>query len=192
MSAYIEIHTESRKVLQTLGRFDYLDLEGPPSPPPVPRDGYTYVLQTEPITWKGPTPAHELFLLDGQLVWQESMPLAVFKAQRSAEITAAKVAANADHFVYAGKKIAVDEASFREMLSTCAWVAMTQTMPANWPGGWKAMGDAGYVQFDTVPQWIDFYGTMVQTGMANFLKSQQLKAYIEDATTCEEVAALHW
>jgi hypothetical protein len=166
---------------------------GPPVPPTVMDEFDSVVSIPEAIA--RPVNASRTSLLhhvDGEFVWMETLSLAEFKIQHEGAITRAKIAANGDHFVFLGKRIEMDDSSFKEMQSICSWVAMTQTMPTNWPGGWKAMGDEGYVQFNTVPQWINFYGTMVQTGLANYMKSQILKAHIANATTFEEVAAITW
>ena len=167
-----------------------LDGMGPPNPFPEGPYEYFEIPELE-FDQPRPTKTCKLKWVEGSRVWVETSNLMDFKAQRQAEITQAKIEANADHFIFQGKKIAVDEAGFKEMQSICSWVGMTQTMPANWPGGWKAIG-GGFVQFSTVSEWISFYGAMVQTGLSNFMKSEQLKAQIENATTHAEVAAIKW
>jgi hypothetical protein len=192
MTAFLQRELATDRLVQQVGTFEP-DFVGPPRPPPFSESGFEWVLMSEPIRWSEcPSPRHILKWNGGAPTWAETLSLAEFKAHRTTEIIAARVAADADHFVFQGKKIAVDEASFRQMQATCSWVAMTNTMPPNWPGGWKAMDGAGYVQFSTVPEWVAFYGAMLQAGLANFNRSVQLQACIENATMHDQVAAIHW
>jgi hypothetical protein len=167
-----------------------LDGMGPPNPFPNGPYEYFEIPEME-FNEPRPTKTCRLKWVNGARAWVETSTLAEFKSQREAEITKAKIEANDDYFTFQGKKVAVTEPDFKEMQSICAWVGMTGTMPPNWPGGWKVMG-GGFVQFSTVPEWINFYGAMVQAGLSNFMKSEQLKAQIENATTHDQVAAINW
>lgn len=138
------------------------------------------------------SPTKELHIDDaGTLYWIETATLSEVKARQVAKITQSKVSANMSFFVFNGKQIQADEASFREIQSTNGYVALNNELPPDWPGGWKAI-DNSYVVIGTVATWRDFYNTMVTTGTANFKKSQGLKLAIANAATIEEVQAIEW
>jgi hypothetical protein len=194
MAAFLQRDLATDEIVGQWGKYvpDFVGPEDVESQRPI-EEGYEFILMTATFDWAArPSPTAAPQWNSGAPIWIERMSLADFKEQRASEVTAAQVAANASHFIFDGKRISVDEDSFRKMQATCSWVSMTQTMPDNWPGGWKAMDGADPVLFATVPEWITFYGAMVQTGLANYNRSLELRAAIEAATTHAEVAAITW
>lgn len=119
------------------------------------------------------------------------VPLAELKADKNAEINAARLAANFSTFTHAGKTIACDQLSRSDIDGTNGFVALYGALPPGWPGGWKAV-DNSYVPIATVNDWKAFYSSMFAAGNANFAKAQALKAQLDAATTAEQVAAIAW
>ncbi len=181
----------SQETIVLMGFSKYIPEIGPAPRFPEPMKGCTYVELDQPFNRINNSPSVIAKWENNNIVWEETATLEEVKLQKNAEITAAKIAANGGRFIYMGEEILVDEASFREMQSTCAWVAMTQSMPNNWPGGWKTVSNT-YVPIPNVPGWVEFYGTMVQSGLANFNRSQQLKLAIAAASTHEELLLINW
>ena len=118
-------------------------------------------------------------------------PLAELKAAKNAEINAARLAANFSTFTHAGKQIACDQLSRSDIDGTNGFVSLYGTLPPGWPGGWKAL-DNTYTPIATVNDWKAFYASMFAAGNANFAHAQALKAALSNATTAEQVAAIHW
>lgn len=138
------------------------------------------------------SPTEELHINEaGELFWLETANLDEIKVRQAAKITQSKISANMDYFIFGGKHIQADDASFRELLSTNGYVALNNAMPPDWPNGWKTM-DNSYVVITDVATWKTFYNTMVTTGTANFKRSQELKAAIAAASTVQEVEAIVW
>ena len=162
--------------------------EGPNRPP---FGQFIFHLLTEPLDWSLPTDTLRYKWVGGGPHLVETATLSDLKARKCAEITKAKINANMDSFLFGGKKIAVDDASFREMQSTNGFVALNNEMPSGWPGGWKAV-DNTYVIIADAAAWRTFYNTMVQAGLSNFNKSQALKLVLENATTAEQIQAVEW
>jgi hypothetical protein len=171
-----------------LGLFDLPDDENPDCGDDIVVENPTPF----PPGWPpGPSSTSELKFISGAMAWVEMATLDDLKAAKNVEIVKARVAADFDSFEFGGKHIAVDEASFRQIQATNGEVALTQQLPINWPGGWKAI-DNTYVAIPTVGSWITFYQAMVQAGLTNFNKSQVLKAAVAAATTPAQVTAIVW
>lgn len=117
--------------------------------------------------------------------------LGALRATKNAEINAARLAANFSTFEHAGKRIACDQLSRSDIDGTNGYVALHGSLPAGWPGGWKAV-DNSYVVIGDVDAWKAFYGSMFAAGNANFARAQALKAMLAAATTADEVAAIGW
>jgi hypothetical protein len=130
------------------------------------------------------------FLVDGAIQWRDSLTLAEAQAQKRAQIDAWRLAANASGFVYQGKRVATDALSMLDITNTGLRIAATQAMPPDWPGGWKAEGS--FIPITTVTQWNAFFDAMYQQGLANFNRSQMLKAQVDSATTVTAVEAVTW
>lgn len=113
------------------------------------------------------------------------------KSAKCQEINAAKLAANRSYFVFQGKKIACDEHSRLIIDSVNGAVVLTGQLPTGWAGAWKAL-DNTFVPIPDVDTWRQFYTALAAQDQANFLYSQALKALVDQATTEEQVTAIHW
>lgn len=120
-----------------------------------------------------------------------TVDLAPLKAAKNEEINAARLAANFSTFEHAGKRIACDQLSRSDIDGTNGYVALYGSLPAGWPGGWKAV-DNSYVVIGDVEAWRSFYASMFAAGNANFARAQALKALLAEATTPDAVAAIEW
>lgn len=137
-----------------------------------------------------PSASHTLYWTAAKgLHWLETATLAELKVRKRAQITADRLAADADKFVYQTKQIRTAEKDIFDLLIADA--RMKKGWPPNWPGGWKAMDDT-YLMIGTIAEWDAFFIAMYDAGIANFQKSQNLKANISAATTAEQVAAIQW
>lgn len=181
-------HNEAWRVL---GFFEYDDTDGPPDVTPM----WAVALAEPMVKLQYPAPPSETseLLVDelGVLGWFEPADFAVLKQRKHDHITKCKVDANERFFVYQGKEFSVSPASFKEMQGVCGWVGMTGSLPATFPNRWKA-DDNSYVLIPDVATWLDFYGTMIATGLNNFSKSELLKYYVSQCTTVEELDAIQW
>jgi hypothetical protein len=129
---------------------------------------------------------------DGIMLAPPASPdLAALKVAKNDEINAWREAANAKTFPYAGKEIAVDALSWKDILSTAGEIALFGTFPENFPGGWKAT-DNTYVPLPTVDDFRAMFRAMTKRGADNFNHSQDLKAQLAAASTPEEIAAIVW
>ena len=117
--------------------------------------------------------------------------LAAAKAEKHAEINAARLGANTSTFTHAGKVIACDPLSRYDIDGTNGFVTLNGVLPPGWPGGWKAV-DNTYAVISTVAEWKAFYASMFATGLGNFAHAQALKAQVEAATTLAQVQGIHW
>jgi hypothetical protein len=117
--------------------------------------------------------------------------IAALKAAKNAEINAARLAANFSTFTHGGKTFACDQLSRSDIDGTNGFVSLYGSMPPGWPGGWKAV-DNTYTPITTVADWKAFYASLFAAGNANFAHSQVLKAALNNATTAEQIAAIHW
>lgn len=155
------------------------------------REGCTYALYDGPINWSAPNSTSRLRFIDGAPVWEDNATLEQIKLRKRAEITAQRLRADADHFTYMDKAIRTADKDMIDLFSTNGYVALFGAFDDDWPGGWKAIDDS-YLLISTVDEWKAFYKAMYRTGIANFHKSQSLKAQIDAATTAEEVEAVQW
>lgn len=119
------------------------------------------------------------------------IPLAQIKANKNAEINAARAAINSKSFMHAGRAYACDALSRSDIDGINGYVALNGTFPPGFPGGWKSIDNIIYPLPD-VNAWKAFYASMVAAGSANFTHSQLLKQALASATTAEEVAAIVW
>lgn len=113
------------------------------------------------------------------------------KAAKNEQVNAWREEANAKTFPYAGKEIAVDDLSWKDILSTAGEIALFGAFPENFPGGWKAT-DNTYVPLPTVDDFKTMFRAMTKRGADNFNHAQALKAQLAAASTPEEVAAIEW
>jgi hypothetical protein len=161
------------------------------------RDDYTYreINQEQMPSWAHPTPTSVLRWEDAWDVpaWVETASLAELKLSKRAEITAARLAADSDHFTYQGKEIKTADKDMFDLLVADARISKCADgeMPPNWPGGWKAI-DNTYLPITSKEAWNAFFIAAYDKGVINFLHSQQLKRQLDDVTTPEEMAAITW
>lgn len=123
--------------------------------------------------------------------WVDPRTLADMKLARNEYVNQSRLSANQTSFSYAGKQIAVDPLSRSDIDAVHGIVVLTNEMPDDWVGFWKAT-DNTYVPVSDVTAWTTFYTAMVAQGSTNFAHSQALKAQLAAATTIEEVEAVVW
>ncbi len=157
---------------------------------PTPINGGTLVEVSGPAG-ACPSTTSKLKLVEGELVWAETLSLSEIKAAKTAEITAERLLVDGDHFVYGGKSIRTADKDIFDMLIANSRITMSNSLPSNWPGGWKTI-DNSYIPISSVSEWNSFFITMYDTGINNFYHSQSLKSAIANATTIAEVQAIVW
>lgn len=113
------------------------------------------------------------------------------KAKKIEEINAARAAANSSTFPWQDKLIACDALSRSDIDGIANSIALNGTLPAGFPGAWKAT-DNTYIPIPDADTFKDMHNAMVAQGAANFIKSETLKAQLAAAETLEEVAAIQW
>lgn len=120
----------------------------------------------------------------------------VAKAQKRAEIDAARHAANTSNFEHGGARIQCDALSRSDIDAIAQHVALTGALPADFPGVWKgrdAVTDAAvYLPLATPEAFKAMHAAMVAAGTANFMRSESRKQAIENASTVEDVQAVIW
>lgn len=164
------------------------DDEGPNTPP---QGAFTFYEVNSPFVWNAPTETSVAKWIDDAPVWVETATLEEIKAKKNSEINAARLAANRSYFTFAGKDIACDELSRSDIDAINGIIAVTNAMPPNWVGGWKAI-DNTYVVIPDVITWINFYAAMVQKGSSNFAHAQALKAQLANANSVTQVNNIQW
>jgi hypothetical protein len=130
----------------------------------------------------------------GETVQSKNPPpltLTQLKEAKKAEITEARAKASQGEFTYEGKLISCDSLSRSDIDGTNGYVVSHNEFPGGWPGAWKAV-DNSYVPITNVEDWKTFYSAMVTQGVANFIKSQTLKAQVDACTTKAQVQAINW
>lgn len=128
---------------------------------------------------------------DGESLTPPPVDLAALKSAKNAGINAARLEANFSTFTHSGKTFACDQLSRSDIDGTNGFVSLYGSMPPGWTGGWKAV-DNTYTPIATVNDWKAFYASLFAAGNANFAHAQALKAALSNATTAEQVAAIHW
>lgn len=115
------------------------------------------------------------------------------KFQKRQEINSCRLSANYTSFVYQGKEIATDLLSRSDIDGTNAAIINSGQMPVPWVGGWKTT-DNSIIPISTVEEWKAFYKAMYDRGIANFIKSQTLKAQLDSplCNTPELINAIVW
>ena len=111
------------------------------------------------------------------------------KSRKNGEINASRLAANMGTFTYIGKAVACDTLSRGDIDAINGIVALTNSLPAGWAGGWKAV-DNSIIQIADVNDWVLFYGAMVAQGLSNFAHSQALKAQLDAAYQAQDRIAM--
>lgn len=175
-----------------VGRPDPEGFIGPIDEPPEYPDEFDLIpYQGNLLLGGSPTPSAVLRWSGTAPAWVDESTLDDLKARKSEEINAARFAANQSYFEFDGRQIACDSISMLDIQCTNAEVALTQSMPANWPGAWKAL-DNSYPLIPDVATWTVFIKAMVSRGTAHFEHSKVLKEQIAAAETPAEIAAITW
>lgn len=130
-------------------------------------------------------------LPDGASLTAPPPNLADIKAAKMQQINGWRVAANTSSFVWQGKNISVDSLSRSDIDGIAGYVALNNALPADFPGVWKAL-DNTLIPMTDVATFKDMYAAMVAAGNANYVRSQQLKAAVDNATDIATVEALTW
>lgn len=129
--------------------------------------------------------------LYGSVPSTDSADLEAVRQQVLRSITIWKDKAN-ETFTHEGYLFASDLTAWRDITRTHGSVVATNTLPANWPGGWKKV-DNTYFPIETVAEWMSFYAASVAAGTANFERSEALKLIANDENaTVESLQAIHW
>jgi hypothetical protein len=137
----------------------------------------TVLFNTNNQTWEQVWDIQEKALADKEAALQK------MKDQKIQTIERWWYAANLK-FEYEGKEIACDPRSTDSLFWTNGHVATQNALPANWPGGWKAM-DNTYVSIPDVTVWNAFYAAMGARGITNFLRAQLLKSQVQAVNNLE-------
>lgn len=195
MSQYIAIHKDTKEVYGAYGEADFEGMVGPPTPPPE-----LHVDNLEYHLWQGALFFGDAPSVSSKFLWSEQSPqwietasIEELKSRKRLEITNARIAQDADHFVYMGKEIRTADKDMFDLLVADARIAkcIDTEMPPNWPGGWKAI-DNSYLPISTKAAWNAFFIAAYDRGILNFLHSQELKRQLDDAVTAEEISAIKW
>ena len=128
---------------------------------------------------------------NASMQWLDPRSLQDLKAQKNSQINAARLAANQASFSHAGKAVACDPLSRSDIDATKGYVSLNGVLPADWPGGWKAL-DNSYLPIADVDAWKAFYASMFAQGNANFAHAQTLKGQLDSASTTEQIQAITW
>lgn len=157
-----------------------------------------YAPETKNAWWDGtefqvapPKPAPKMAWNWATKIWEDLRTVEDARVEKRKQINGWRLEASYGGFTYGGKEIATDELSMIDLTKTGTQIARTGVMPANWPGAWKAK-DNTYVPITTLADWGALEDAMYQQGLANFLRSQGLKALAEAAATAAEVDAITW
>lgn len=196
MTQYVPVEESTGRVLYLpplgfFGKPDPVGYDGPKSWQPFPHDGIVYRPWQGYISFSPPNGTSAMLWSNAGPVWVDLGSVAQLKLRKRAEITADRIAADEDHFMYQGKKIKTGDKDMSDIAVTAGYVALFGRLSPKWPGGWKAVDDT-YVRIDTVDEFRTFYEAMYDAGITNFMWSQELKARLEMAATPEEVRLLKW
>lgn len=122
---------------------------------------------------------------------QLSADLIVAKTAKNTQINQWREDATYTSFMWSGKEIACDRLSRSDINGVADYVALFGSLPPDFPGQWKAK-DNTYAAVPDVAAFKSMFSAMVAQGTANFIKSQQLKAALANATTIETVKTIVW
>ena len=144
-----------------------------------------------PVTTPQPSPTCRLRLVNDEIKWVETLPLVELKAAKVAELIRERIHADLTYFEFAGKRISVNDAAFKQIASTSMMVSLTGGFHPYFPHAWKAI-DESIVPIPDVATWIAFVTALNGAGLYNFGKQSQLEAVVAAATTVDQVHAVRW
>lgn len=122
---------------------------------------------------------------------QASSILSLLKQLKSEEINRWREAANETSFPYLGKHIRCDGLSKMDLLGAAMNIALTGELPADWPGGWKAI-DNSIIPIATPAEFSPMFAAFTAQGTENFNYAQQLKQQVAAATSAADLKAITW
>jgi len=128
---------------------------------------------------------------EAEHVAQVEISFDLLRATKNLEINAARAAANLSTFPHAGWRFACDALSRSDIDGVANHVALFGAFPKGFLGGWKAV-DNTMMPMPDVDAFRAMYASMTAQGAENFMRSQSLKAQLENASTPEEIAAITW
>jgi hypothetical protein len=131
------------------------------------------------------------YKLSGGKIVPPSISIADLKTAKNAEINKWREEANFSSFTWRGKPIASDKLSRSDIDAVCGSIGLNGVIPASFPGAWKAV-DNTIIPIPDVATFKEMYQSMVDTGAANFIHSQQLKAQLTKVATPADVEAIVW
>ncbi len=113
------------------------------------------------------------------------------RAAKNEEINSARAVANLSTFPHEGKRFACDSLSRSDIDGVANHIALFDSFPEGFPGGWKAV-DNSMLPLADIDAFRAMYASMTAQGAENFNHSQELKAQLAAASTPEEIAAIQW
>jgi hypothetical protein len=135
---------------------------------------------TAKLIWNGTAP-----------VWSDPKDFEQLRMEKSAEINASWMEADATSFLYAGEHVGAGPDDIVRLNSINGYIGLMNAMPPDWPGVWKTKANT-YIPLPNVESWKPFYTAFVTKGVANYMAAQSLKAQVAAATTVAEIAAIAW
>lgn len=99
--------------------------------------------------------------------------------------------ANNTSFFHEGKEIDCDSTSRGDIDAVAGNIALTGDFPEGFPGAWKCL-DNTYIPIQNTQAFKQMYASMTRQGTLNFMKAQQLKAQIDNATDIQALNAIKW
>lgn len=145
----------------------------------------------EQVIARSNIPTYPAFWNNQTMSWQSLLDLSSSKLSKRNLINKWRLQANYSGFMHGGKLIASDQLSMLDITNTANEINQNNSLPANWPGAWKAV-DNSYIPITSIQDWRAFFSSMYQQGLNNFSISQQLKTLVDSATTVAEVEAIIW
>jgi hypothetical protein len=143
--------------------------------------------------------SRELKEVDGEYEWVstvERLPapdleelVRTLKAAKNDAVNRERLRANTATFMFDGKPIACDELSRSDIDGVAGYIALFGDFPPGWPGVWKA-ADNTYVPMTNIAHFRAMYAAMAGAGLANFMRAQEKKQQLAEATTIAEVESI--
>lgn len=152
------------------------------------RDNYLIVSKEQKDNWTSYKMNSAMDGLEFIVVVDDIPRLKVLKNQ---EINKWRLQANQSTFTHLGKIIACDPLSRSDIDAVAGSIALNNSFPMSFPMAWKAV-DNTYVVLADTDAFRAMYTSMVNTGTANFGRSQLRKTALQAAMTKEAIDAIVW
>ncbi|MDN4036806.1 DUF4376 domain-containing protein [Massilia sp. YIM B02443] len=127
----------------------------------------------------------------GEIVGRSNGNIKALKVAKNEQINGWRSAANTSTFAHADKHFDCDALSRSDIDGVANHIGLFGDFPTGFPGMWKA-ADNTMLPVPDVDAFRALYASMTAQGAANFMRSQVLKAQLENASTAEEIAAITW